>query len=235
MSRVSDFVEEVDQTLAANQNEENQKQMEAYMKNHFSFYGIKSPERKQILAPILKEYRNITEEERLEASLELFQKPARECQYAALALLEKGKKKTPEHAIDVYKELLMTKSWWDTVDMIASHLCGAYFQKYPDKLHPYTEEWRHHDDMWVRRSSVLHQLKYKGDTDEKLLFETITVLKDEKEFFIEKAIGWALREYSKTNPTAVIEFLERTDCRPLSRREGLKWLKNKHPELLQLT
>ncbi|ARI79203.1 hypothetical protein HM131_12785 [Halobacillus mangrovi] len=201
--------------------------MEAYMKNQFRFYGIKTPERKKLLAQILKEYRLLTQAERVRTALLLFEEAERECQYAALALLEKGKKHASQSEIDIYKELLLTKSWWDTVDMIASNLCGDYFKKYPDMLEPITEQWRHSSNLWVRRSSLLHQLKFKEQTNEKLLFETIDVLKDEKEFFIEKAIGWALREYSKTNAQAVINYLDHTKCRPLSRREGLKWLKNK--------
>ncbi|WP_281975120.1 DNA alkylation repair protein [Halobacillus litoralis] len=230
MNRNSTFANEVYEALRTHRNDENRGPMEAYMKHHFPFFGIKSPERKQILQPMLKEYRNVSDTERVEAALQLFQKPERECQYAGLAFLEKGVKKAPLSAIAVYKELLMTKPWWDTVDMIATHLCGGYFKRYPELLIPLTKEWSRSPHMWVRRSSLLHQLKFKEQTDEVLLFETIDSLKHEKEFFIEKAIGWALREYSKTNPDAVVRFLEKTECRPLSRREGLKWLKNKHPE-----
>ncbi|MBA2174362.1 DNA alkylation repair protein [Halobacillus locisalis] len=210
----------------ANRNDTNRERMEAYMKNHFSFFGIKAPEQKKLLTPILKEYKTISEPERFETARLLFQQNERECHYAALTLLEKGMKKMPEYAIDVYKELLVTNSWWDTVDMIAAKLCGHYFLTYPSKLEPVTKKWRQSDNLWVRRSSVLHQLKYKEQTQEELLFDTVRVLKDEREFFIEKAIGWALREYSKTDADAVQTFLATTDVRPLSRREGLKWVKN---------
>ena len=232
MHRASEFCESVATALAEHRNEENRGTMEKYMKNHFSFFGIKSPERKRIVAPIMKEFRGISEEDRLKAALLLFQKPERECHYTALAFLEKGIKKAPEQAIDTYKQLLQTKPWWDTVDMIASNLCGSYFLRYPEKLTSFTEVWKESEHMWIRRSSLLFQLKYKVKTDEELLFRTIGTLKSEKEFFIEKAIGWALREYSKTNAEAVVHFLETTNVRPLSRREGLKWLKNKHPEWL---
>ncbi|MGI8314076.1 DNA alkylation repair protein [Halobacillus mangrovi] len=218
---------EIVHTFQNHRNEENRDGMEAYMKNQFLFYGIKTPERKKLLTPILKEYQLLSQTDRIRTALLLFEEAARECQYAALALLEKGKKRASRSEIGIYKELLVTKSWWDTVDMIGSNLCGEYFKKYPDMLKPITEKWRHSRNLWVRRSSILHQLKYKGQTNEKLLFETIDVLKDEKEFFIEKAIGWALREYSKTNSEAVVNYLDYTECRPLSRREGLKWLKNK--------
>ncbi|WLR47128.1 DNA alkylation repair protein [Halobacillus litoralis] len=233
MNRPTELCENVTTALEKHRDENQRIPMENYMKNHFPFFGIKAPDRKRILAPLLKEYRDITADERLEAAVLLFEKSERECHYAALAFLEKGIKKAPEHSIDTYKQLLMTKPWWDTVDMIASTLCGGYFLRYEDKLRPYTEEWRESDHLWVRRSSVLHQLKYKEKTDAPLLFETIDALKHEKEFFIEKAIGWALREYSKTDATAVIGYLNQEEVRPLSRREGLKWLKSKHPQLLE--
>ncbi|SEH69499.1 3-methyladenine DNA glycosylase AlkD [Halobacillus karajensis] len=232
MKSSTEFCMAVSSALAEHKNEENRIPMEKYMKNQFPFYGIKAPEQKKILAPILKEFKDITEEERLKTAVQLFLQPMRECHYAALALLEKGIKKAPEESIATYKKLLMTKPWWDTVDRIAAHLCGGYFQRYPEKLRSYTEEWRASDHLWLRRSSLLHQLKYKGNTDVELLFETIGKLKQEHEFFIEKAIGWALREYSKTDAEAVIRFLNEIEVRPLSRREGLKWVRNKHPELL---
>ncbi|WP_079480915.1 DNA alkylation repair protein [Halobacillus salinus] len=215
------------ETFSEHRNDENRQGMEKYMKHHFAFFGIKAPEQKKLLSPILKEFRGISEEERFEAAHLLFQQRERECHYAALSLLEKGKKFISRGAIDEYKKLLMTESWWDTVDVLAAKLCGGYFLMYPDQLIPVTKEWRQSDNMWVRRSSVLHQLKFKDMTDERLLFETVEVLKNEKEFFIEKAIGWALREYSKTAPEAVQDFINNTELRPLSRREGLKWMKNK--------
>ncbi|MCA0983667.1 DNA alkylation repair protein [Halobacillus yeomjeoni] len=214
------------EALHSNRNEINREPMEAYMKNHFSFLGIKSPERKKILSPILKECRQISEVERLEIASSLYDRHEREYHYAALALLEKGTKKASVSSIGFYKELVMTASWWDSVDMIASNLCGDYFKKYPQYLAPITEKWRVSSHLWVRRTSLLIQLKYKKDTNEELLFDTIDVLKHEREFFIEKAIGWALREYSKTNPEAVLNYIEKTGLRPLSQREGLKWLKN---------
>ncbi|WP_051254592.1 DNA alkylation repair protein [Halobacillus kuroshimensis] len=226
------IVSEINAALAEHRDDQQRQPMETYMKNHFPFYGIKTPERKKILAPFVNDSKTFREKERFEVAFQLFQMPERECHYAALAVLEKGKKAVSPEAVEFYRELLLTKPWWDTVDMIASHLCGEYFKLYPQQLRPYTEQFRDSDFMWLRRAALLFQLKYKGETDQALLFETILCLKDEKEFFIEKAIGWALREYSKTDHDAVIDFLSTHECRPLSRREGLKWLKNKQPHLL---
>lgn len=221
-----EIVQQIVIKLRKNENEENRAQMEAYMKNHFSFLGIKTPQRKQLLKPILNNCRSISATERYLIAWKLFNEKEREFHYAALALLEMGAKKAPVSAIGFYKELLMRNSWWDSVDMIASNLCGAFFKQHPHLLVPITEEWRRSHDMWVRRSSLLHQLKFKELTNERLLFETIDILKHEQEFFLEKAIGWSLREYSKTNPDAVKSYIETTELRPLSRREGLRWLKS---------
>ncbi|SFG35656.1 DNA-7-methylguanine glycosylase [Halobacillus alkaliphilus] len=227
MKRSEQIKSAIIHTFQEHHNEENRPAMEAYMKHQFLFYGIKSPERTAILRPIYKEYSSISETERMDAAILLFQQPERECHYAALELLEKGVKNAVPSSIAVYKELMMTASWWDTVDMIASKLCGGYFKRYPERLRPITENWSHSSNLWVRRSSMLHQLKYKEATNKELLFETACQLKDEKEFFIEKAIGWALREYSKTDTDAVVQLLESVSFRPLTKREGLKWAKNK--------
>ncbi len=227
MKASEELVHQIVHTFRANTQESNRPAMEAYMKHHFLFYGIKTPDRNKLLRPILKEFKSISQTERMEAAFLLFSQDERENHYAALSLLEKGAKNIPRSAIGAYHELLKTKPWWDTVDMIASKLCGRYFKQYPEYLVSITESWRNSPNMWVRRSSLLHQLSYKTDTNKELLFATIEQLKGEKVFFIEKAIGWSLREYSKTSPKEVIAFLETTECRPLSRREGLKWMKNK--------
>ncbi|ELK44577.1 DNA alkylation repair protein [Halobacillus sp. BAB-2008] len=225
MNRARVLAAAVHEALASNKNEKNKMPMEAYMKHHFSFFGIKAPDRRLLCRPIWKEYRNIEEAERMEAAKLLFDMEERECHYAAIELLERGTKKTLPSAIDGYKQLLETKPWWDTVDPIASKLCGAFFLRYPDFLRPVTEEWSRSETMWLRRSSLLHQLRYKEKTDRDLLYHVIHELKEEREFFIEKAIGWALREYSKTAPEAVLLFVESHPLRPLSRREALKWMK----------
>ncbi|RWZ60922.1 hypothetical protein EQV77_05675 [Halobacillus fulvus] len=226
MNKSRELRDQIIDAFEKNKNEEQRPSMEAYMKNHFSFYGIKTPERKAMLAPILKEHR-LSETERLETVRLLFQEEFRECQYAGLALLEKDRKQVALSTIGFYKELLVTAPWWDTVDMIASRLCGNYFKIYPDMLKPITEEWRRSPDKWVRRSSMLHQLSYKETTDQALLFDTALHLKDERDFFIEKAIGWALREYSKTDAAGVAAFVQNHEWRPLTRREALKWMKSK--------
>ena len=144
-----------------------------------------------------------------------------------LTLLDKQRSKLqPEH-LSLLEELVVTKSWWDTIDSIASRLAGFVIKKYPEEGEAYLDRWISSDNFWLNRTAILHQLTYKGDTDEEKLFSYIKQHSSSREFFIEKAIGWSLREYSKTAPETVVNFIEREDLRPLSKREGLKYLKNK--------
>jgi 3-methyladenine DNA glycosylase AlkD len=154
--------------------------------------------------------------------------PKREYQIVAIDLLVMiHKQLTPEH-IKLIEEMIMTKSWWDTVDGIASTLVGGLFQKHPELIHVYTKKWLASEDMWLQRTALLFQLRYKHNTDETLLFQLITDLSDSDEFFIQKAIGWALREYAKSKPDTVRAFAARQALKPLSKREALKhlgWIK----------
>ncbi|MCK5077528.1 MAG: DNA alkylation repair protein, partial [Calditrichia bacterium] len=119
-----------------------------------------------------------------------------------------------------------TKSWWDTVDFIATNLVGPLFEKYSELIIPYTKKWMDSGNIWLQRTSILFQLKYKEKTDFKLIIGFIQQCSSSNEFFIQKAIGWILREYSKTDASTVIEFVKNNKLAPLSEREALKWLKN---------
>ncbi|MDP2423568.1 MAG: DNA alkylation repair protein [Bacteroidales bacterium] len=159
----------------------------------------------------------------------LWQQPQREFQYVGIDFAERLLKKLGEEAISTIEFMITQKSWWDTVDWVASHHAGTYFQLFPQHVATKTESWACSDNMWLQRSALLFQLKYKAQTDEALLFDYITRLKSSKAFFIRKAIGWSLREYSKTSPERVIRFLEKNnDLAGLSRREALKWIERKN-------
>jgi 3-methyladenine DNA glycosylase AlkD len=196
--------------------------MAAYMKNHFPFLGIKSPELKALGAQFLKMHKPPAGAELAGVVRELWALPEREFHYTALALLDKQRRKTEPGQIDLLEELIVANSWWDTVDMIASRLAGAHFARYPEQIPVYTERWIASDDMWLRRTALLYQLGYKQLTDADRLFDYIRRCADEKEFFIRKAIGWVLREYSKTDANAVRRFVAATPLQPLSVREGMK-------------
>ncbi|MBN2135876.1 MAG: DNA alkylation repair protein, partial [Acidobacteria bacterium] len=153
---------------------------------------------------------------------ELWNLEHREFQYFAVGLLDKYVKKVPGDFINIYEWMIINKSWWDTVDAIAANLVGLHFQRFPDLITPRTEKWMKSGAMWLQRTALLFQLRYKDKTDFDLMTRYIIELKDEKEFFIRKAIGWALREYSKTDPDTVFKFVKQNKLAPLSEREALK-------------
>ena len=124
----------------------------------------------------------------------------------------------------------MTNSWWDAVDTIADHLIGFHLQRFPELVPVSVAKWLASDNMWLQRTAILFQLKYKKKTDVSLLFHCIKEMANSKEFFIRKAIGWALREYSKTDAAAVQSFVASTELWPPSVREALKGIQQKQRE-----
>ncbi len=201
---------------------ENALTMAHYMKDHFEFYGIKSEYRKMICKNFLSEYGMPPINETENLVKELWKYDEREYQYFAIGLLERQiRQATPDH-IKLLEFMLINKSWWDTVDLIASHLVGSLFAQYPELISQYTGKWVESDNKWLKRAALLYQLKYKEKTNKTLLFDMIYQLKNEKEFFIQKAIGWILREYSKTDPRSVKNFVKRSSLAPLSEREAMR-------------
>jgi 3-methyladenine DNA glycosylase AlkD len=127
-------------------------------------------------------------------------------------------------ALPLYEELITTGAWWDYVDSIASHRLGELLCRYPKELPVILREWAVSDDIWKRRSAILAQLAFKGDTDCKLLYDCMRPSLGQPEFFLRKAIGWALRQHAWTDPQEVLRFVKMNEKRlsPLSRREALK-------------
>ncbi|MFB5663278.1 DNA alkylation repair protein [Alteribacillus sp. HJP-4] len=208
--------------LIRHRNPDNAGPMQKYMKNHFSFIGLKSQERRNLTYPFLREH----EWHRPPLKKELLRKvwglKEREYQYAVVDALDLYQKHLQEEDIDFLIYCITEKPWWDTVDPLAAKICGSYFQAYPERIPEYTETWVTHENKWLRRTAILFQLKYKESTDEDRLFDYIRSNADHNDFFIQKAIGWALREYSKTAPESVADFIEKEKLAPLSRREGMK-------------
>ena len=198
-----------------------------YLKGKFEFYGIKSPERRETLKLFLQKYGFPDNMELMARTC--WELPQREYQYFAMEVLNKRAKKAPENRIDLYEYMITTKSWWDTIDYIAANLVGTHFKKFPDQIKPRTDRWMKSGNIWLQRSSLLCQMRYKKETDLDLLTDYIRRLYGSKEFFINKAIGWVLREYSKTDANWVIDFVkqEENNLANLSKREALKWLERK--------
>ena len=208
-----------------NANSANTEPMAKYMKNLFPYLGIKTPERRELLRQYYKEYGKPEISELKQISRELWELPEREFQYCAVGMLQLYKNKVDASFIELYEQLIITKSWWDTVDGIAVNLVGSLFKKYPEMMKPHTEKWQASGNMWLQRTALLFQLNYKADTNIELMFDIIRLNLGSKEFFINKAIGWILRQYSKTDAQVVMDFVEKTDLAPLSQREALKWLR----------
>ncbi|MBU8880980.1 DNA alkylation repair protein [Bacillus sp. FJAT-29790] len=198
--------------------------MENYMKNHFPFLGIKSPERKNLMKQFFQESGILKEAFHQDFVLALWDKEEREYQYAALDYIERSLKKLDKQHLALMEKLVSTKSWWDTVDLLASKAVGTIASNHPEVIGESIGGWAYGDHMWLSRTAILFQLKYKERTDEEILYRYILQNKVSKEFFIQKAIGWALREYSKTNPDSVKRFIKSNSLPSLSVREGSKYI-----------
>lgn len=205
-------------------NDEQSLPMQKYMKDHFSFLGIKTPKRREILRAFYKETSILKVKFSNEFVLALWSMEEREYQYAALDYTSRYIKKLTSKDITFMEYLITTKSWWDTVDTIATQFVGSLASFYPEVRTSKIEEWAHSENIWLVRTAILFQLKYKEQTDEELLYRYILLHSESKEFFIQKAIGWSLREYSKTNPKSVKNFIRNHQLAKLSVREGSKYI-----------
>ncbi|HHU30814.1 MAG TPA: DNA alkylation repair protein [Firmicutes bacterium] len=208
----------------ANRNEEQAVPMAKYMKNKFPFLGIKTPARKKLLQKFYEESGILREAFQKDFVLALWQQDEREYQYAAISYICRSLNKLNKNDLPLMEKLITTKSWWDTVDTLAQHPVGTIARNYPEVVPETIEGWAYGSQMWLQRSAILFQLKYKEKTDEKLLYRFIKQNSGSREFFIQKAIGWALREYSKTNPDSVKKFIAENELPKLSVREGSKYI-----------
>ncbi len=220
-----DFIAVLLSKFEHNANANQAKAMEAYLKNLFPLYGIKAPVRKLLLKDIINEFKSelSTRNNIIEIVNTLYQKPQRELHYCAIELADRFlKKKYAITDIDFIEKLIITNSWWDTVDFIAKHILGNHLLQYPDQTPRIIKNFSSSKNMWLNRSAILFQLGYKDKTDTQLLFRLCEQHKSSDEFFIKKAIGWALREYSKVNPETIVSFVSKANLKPLSEKEALK-------------
>ncbi|MEM7659799.1 MAG: DNA alkylation repair protein [Bacteroidota bacterium] len=211
--------------LEAQADPERAKGMAAYMKHRFSYFGVQAPVRNAIQRSVLQAHPlpgKLVPWDLVEA---MWEHPHREVQYVAIDWLIRFRKQAPEGYLAAYETLLIQKAWWDSVDMIASNLMGHELKQDAILAQNKAWEWMHSDHLWLQRTALLFQLKYKHLTDWDLLQALIHHCKGSEEFFLRKAIGWALREYSKQKPTIVAAFIAATELSGLSIREGMKWIK----------
>lgn len=215
------FVKMLLQEFEKNANPQRALEMSAYMKHIDEFYGIPSPQRKQFAKDILNSHGKDALLDWQEIILSLMNKGKREGMYSAIEFAERAHKYWEEDAIDFLTILIFHRSWWDTVDAIAP-LIGIYFEKFPEKRDAYIAQWMESENFWLWRICLLFQKRYKKDTDDQLLYALCVKLADEKEFFIRKGMGWALREYSYVNPESVRDFVEKSPLSALTKKEALK-------------
>jgi len=219
---VNDFIRALQSEFEAHADSDIAKQQKAYLRNQFLFYGIMTPVRRNIQKPFLTT-QYLPPKENLENLIKtLWKRPQREYHYFAQELAQKYTKKFEKKDILLLESMITHNSWWDTVDSIATKLVKAYFKKFPDERDKSIEQWLSSENIWLQRTCLIFQLLEKEKTDLKLLEHVINSLLGSREFFVNKAIGWILRDYSRTDSDWVVNFVDRTPLEALSKREALK-------------
>ncbi len=200
--------------------------MQAYMKHHFEFLGIATPQRRVLSRPVIDISKTL-EVQRLFELLELLWRlPRREYHYLAIDLLAANQRRLSLAELPAILALMQINSWWDSVDGLVAVIDKLALRGPLSAVEQAMDECLKHPNFWLRRAAMLHQKSWKQATNQARLFRYVLHLAPETEFFIRKAIGWALREYAKTEPEAVQEFLLKHGAAlsPLSRREAAKHL-----------
>jgi len=212
--------------LAAAADPERAPGMQAYMKSEMPYRGISAPDMRAISKRVFANHPLESCDEWRAAVLELWREAQfREERYAAIELLGDRRHRdcrTPD-ALPVYEEIITSGAWWDYVDSVAGHV-GNLLRSHPERVRPLMRAWSTDKDMWKRRVSIICQVSFKKDTDRDLLYANIEPNLADRNFFIRKAIGWALRSYAWTDPQEVARYVAAHEARlsGLSRREALK-------------
>ncbi|MEU8893145.1 DNA alkylation repair protein [Streptomyces sp. NPDC048442] len=198
-------------------------QAAAYMKHIAPFLGIPTPERRALSRRVLDGTPRPTGADCSAIALRCWALAEREYHYFAVDYLRRYAGRLSSGFLPVARQLITTVPWWDTVDLLAAHVVGPLVAADPE-LRPVMDEWIGDDDLWIARTALLHQLRYKDATDADRLFAYCLRQAAHPDFFVRKAIGWCLREYAKTDPAAVRDFVaaHRDVLSPLSAREALK-------------
>lgn len=228
-----DLVEELRRRIAEAADPDRAPRMQAYMKSELPFRGVSSVPLRTLTREVVGAIPLPDRAAWQSAVLRLWDEAAyREERYAALAVA--GHRRYREHrdpaALELYRHLVVTGAWWDLVDTIAAHHVREILERFPAEVTPVLERWAVDDDLWLRRTAMLSQLGRRDATDLALLRHALeSNLEDSphgREFFVRKALGWALRDYARTDPAWVRAFVSEHEPRlsGLSRREALKHL-----------
>lgn len=231
---MSDPVTAIRTALTAAGDPDRAARQQAYMKSALPYRGLSAPELRALLRPILTDQRIDTRAEWEGAARELWDGAThREEWYAAIALLRHRHYRAwvDPHLLPLLRHLVETGAWWDVVDEVAAHLLGGVLAAYRPEVTPLVRSWGGEDHLWVRRTAVLAQLRHRADTDTALLTDVLDANLEGtpygSEFFVRKAVGWALRAYADTDPGWVLAYVAEHEDRlsGLSRREALKHLR----------
>lgn len=221
------ITQDIIETFKREENKERAVQMKDYMRGQFEYFGLISPLRKELSKVYLREVPKEGRETVYQIIKELWEQEFREAHYLAQELfLKVAKKLLVKEDLVFINYMIITHSWWDTIDFIAPKICKVYFEKFPEKRDEWIEFCITSENIWLQRASLLLHLKQKEDVDFECMFSTILRLNHTKEFFLNKAIGWLLREYSKKHPQLIEDFIEenKESLSNLSIREGSKYL-----------
>lgn len=196
-----------------------------YLRNQFECFGLTSGERRALQKEIVKKYPITEYQELVDTTHEMWMKEERDFHHAAMELWGTYEKMWTVDTLEEFRRCITTKSWWDTVDHLASNCVGKLITTHPE-LQKEMNSWIVDENLWIRRTAIIHQLKYKEKTNEQMLFDFCVKTCKETDFFIRKAIGWALRQYSKSSPDSVKEFVikNKSKLSPLSIKEASKYL-----------
>lgn len=217
------FINQLETTFQTHENKENSLAMAKYMKNHFAFYGIKTTERRLLFKEIWNANKDEIKKDVQNIATSLYTKKQRELHYCAIEIvIRECKGNYNKSDIHFIEKLLTTNSWWDSVDTISKYILGQYLLEFPDAVEDTIEKFSNSDNLWLNRSVILFQLGFKEKTDFDLLKAICLQHENSTEFFIQKAIGWSLREYAKTNPHQIIDFVTHSNLKPLSKKEAVK-------------
>ncbi len=196
--------------------------MVAYMRHQFAYLGITAPEQRALNRAVLDGAGRPTQADLRDVAQACWVRDEREYQYFAVRLMRRYVGVCEAGFLDVVRPLITTKPWWDTVDELAAHVVGPLVTTYPG-LVTTMDDWSGNEDMWLVRTAILHQVRYRETTDSERLFRYCAAQAGHRDFFVRKAIGWALREYAKVAPGAVRAFVgAHPELSGLSRREALK-------------
>lgn len=222
-------IDDLEQQLRAVSDPDDAAQMERYMKHRFEFLGVKTPQRRAISRPLERMSKRLSISDLTELVDDLRDRRSRELHYVASDVLRANRARLPAASIDDVSRWIVTDAWWDTVDAIASPTVGEMVAQHPglvEVMDAWIDAPVDGDEMWLVRTAILHQLRYGDATDPERLFGYAIRRAGEPEFFIRKAIGWALRQYARTDPDAVRRFVDahRGELSALSIREATKHL-----------